>query len=99
MTPRFLLGALGWGLGIEDGLTMWIGGTVGPPRFTGSYTSELGREMYLGFLCVRVVEIMSLLARGPGASAGAGSTEEYPHMVGRFLKPQKDPQVAWKTLS
>ena len=57
VTPRFLLGALGWWLGIEDGPTVWIRGTVGPPRFTGSYTSELGREMYLGFLCVKVVEI------------------------------------------
>ena len=58
----------GGGLGIEDGPAMWIRGTVGPPsvRFTGSYTPELGKEMCLGFLCVKVVEIMSLLAIWPG---------------------------------
>ena len=51
----------------------WTGhvyrGTVGPPSvcFIGSYTLDLGREMCLGFLCVKVVEIMSLLAIWPGA--------------------------------
>ena len=58
VTPRFLLGALGWWLGIEDGPTVWIRGTVGPPRFTGSYTSKLGERDVFGFLvCVKVVEI------------------------------------------
>lgn len=69
VTPRFLLGALGWGAGDRR----WTGhvyrGTVGPPSvcFIGSYTLDLGREMCLGFLCVKVVEIMSLLAIWPGA--------------------------------
>lgn len=70
VTPRFLLGALGWGAGDRR----WTGhvyrGTVGPPSVwsIGSYTLDpREREMCLGFLSVKVVEIMSLLSIWPGA--------------------------------